>query len=403
MDSIRDINGVGAAAVSSLGSYKSKPRVTVVVGTRPEAVKLSPVVRALAPSARVRLVLTGQHEAIVDDLITELGLDADVCLGVMRPRQSLNQLTARLMDAFANELLTHRPDAIVVQGDTTSALCGALASFQEAVPVAHVEAGLRSHDLANPFPEEGNRSLIGQIARWHFAPTPIAVQNLVGEGRSIDSIVMTGNTVIDSLLWVRNRGLGSSVFQRTTGQRLLVTLHRRETQGAEMARLSETLGELARSLQLEVVLPMHPSPKVRESVTPALAGNTHVRLIEPLGYVDFVATLADADLVLTDSGGVQEEAPSLDIPVLIPRNVTERPEGVEASCARLVGTDPNRVSDAVRELITDPDARLRMARAVSPFGDGFASLRIARRLLADISADGASHVRLQASLGKASL
>jgi len=368
--------------------------ITVILGTRPEAIKLSPVVRALTTRTRVRLVLTGQHEEMVDDLIAELGLSPDTRLGVMRPRQTLNQLTAHLMDGLANDLVAHRPDALVVQGDTTTALCGALAGFHESVPVAHVEAGLRSYDRSNPFPEETNRCLIGQLAKWHFAPTRRAVQNLVAEGHCNDSIEMTGNTVIDSLLWVRRRGLGTSAFLGPADRRLLVTLHRRETQGTEMADLSRAVGEIARDLQLEVVLPVHRNPWVRESIIPVLGDHPNVRLVEPLGYLDFVATLADATLVLTDSGGVQEEAPTLCVPVLVARNVTERPEAVEANCARLVGTDPKKVMSAVCELITDRHAHSEMARVSNPFGDGLAGLRISERLVRDLTGEPkALHVR----------
>jgi UDP-N-acetylglucosamine 2-epimerase (non-hydrolysing) len=255
------------------------------------------------------------------------------------------------------------------------------------VPVAHVEAGLRSHDRTNPFPEETNRCLIGQLATWHFAPTPRAVTNLLEEGHRLDSIEMTGNTVVDSLQWVRDHGLGTSAFRGPAGRRLLVTLHRRETQGTEMLHLSEALGAVAQDLQLEVVLPLHPSPSVRESIIPALGANPNVRLVEPLGYLDFVATLADASLVVTDSGGVLEEAASLSIPTLVARNATERPEAMEANCARLVGTEPDQLRSAVRALFTDPKAHAEMARAASPFGDGHAGLRISNRLMGDLTAD----------------
>jgi len=364
-----------------------KSLITVVVGTRPEAVKLAPVVRALRTAAEVRLVLTGQHEELVEDLVAQLGLRPDARLGVMRPRQGLNQLSARLMETLAGDLVEHRPEAVVVQGDTTTALCGALAAFHEAIPVAHVEAGLRSHDRTNPFPEETNRCLIGQLATWHFAPTSRAVKNLVAEGHDSDSIEMTGNTVVDSLLWVRNRGLGATRFRGPVGRRLLVTLHRRETQGCEMRHLSEALGKVASDLDLEVVLPLHPSPSVRESITPALAPYRNVRLVEPLSYVDFVATLADASLVVTDSGGVLEEAPSLNVPVLVARNATERPEAIEANCARLVGTNPQNVIDGVYELITNTQAHKEMAHAASPYGDGCAGVRISKRLVRDLAGD----------------
>src|SRR5450432_1021183 len=368
-------------------SQASLPRITVVLGTRPEAVKLAPVLRALVGIAQVRLVLTGQHGDMVENLLNDLGLCPDIRLGVMSPRQTLGGLTARLMDSLADELTAYRPDAVVVQGDTTTAMCGALAAFYDAIPVAHVEAGLRTFDRANPFPEETNRRLIAQMATWHFAPTLRAAGNLLEEGQRVDTVYMTGNTVIDSLLWVRHHSLGTSAFATDRRPRLLVTLHRRETQGSEMLALCVGIGQVAEELDLNVVLPMHSNPAVRESVMPALAGNPNVKLVEPLGYLDFIATLADATAVVTDSGGVQEEAPSLGVPVLVARATTERPEAVQAGCARLVGTDPSAMVAAIRDVVTNRHTHATMARPVSPFGDGLAAHRIADTLIADLAAE----------------
>jgi UDP-N-acetylglucosamine 2-epimerase (non-hydrolysing) len=361
------------------------PLVTVIAGTRPEIVKLAPVVRALNVPTRVRLVLSGQHQDMVAELTDELGLRPDAQLGVMRERQTLNSLAARLIDSVSGDLTAHRPDAVVVQGDTTTALCGALAAFHESIPVAHVEAGLRSDDPCNPFPEEANRRLISELASWHFAPTQRAADRLVSERHDPGSIEVTGNTVVDSLLWIQNNGAGVSAFRGPPDRRVLVTLHRRETQGAEMLRLTAGLAQIASALRLELVLPLHRSPSVRESISACLADNPFARLIEPLPYRDFIATLADAAIVVTDSGGVVEEATALGVPALIARKVTERSEAVDANCARLVGTSPAQVAAGVRDLVTHRDTRTAMARRASPFGDGRAALRIRDRLVSDLT------------------
>jgi len=360
-------------------------RISVILGTRPEAIKLAPVVHAMAEHARVRVILTGQHKEMVDDLLSDLDLQPDVRLGAMRPRQTLNGLTGRLMEAIGADLDAHLPDAVIVQGDTTTAMCGALAAFHLGIPVAHVEAGLRSGNRTNPFPEEANRRLIAQLTTWHFAPTPRAASNLFREGHDPCSVHMTGNTVIDSLLWVRKKGLGVSAFSSSSPRRLLVTLHRRETQGLQMARVCQAIGAVAEALDMEVVLPMHRSPAVREGILPILRKNPMVRLVEPLGYVDLIATLAHATLVVTDSGGIQEEAPSLGVPVLVARDTTERPEGIEAGCAQLVGTDPFTISSSIRELVTNPKTHAAMARVQNPFGDGNAASRISARMLEDLT------------------
>ena len=362
--------------------------VDVVVGTRPETIKLAPVVHALgALGIGVRLVLTGQHREMVDDLLGPLGL-ADVetvRLAVMTPRQRLTPLASRLLLALDDHLGGSPAELLIVQGDTTSAMAAALAAFHAGVPVAHVEAGLRSGRLDDPFPEEMNRQMIARLATWHFCPTVGAAANLAREGVGSNRVMVTGNTSIDTLHWVRGRGLGRSAFgERREGRtRVLVTLHRRESQGETMRELATTLVELVGELDLEVVLPLHPSPAVREALVPTLGRCAAVRLVEPLAYVDFVATLAAADVVVTDSGGVQEEAPALNTPVLVVRETTERPEALAAGCARLVGTRPEGLRGHLRSLVHHPDARRAMTERGSPFGDGRAAGRIAARLVAD--------------------
>ncbi|WP_218005017.1 non-hydrolyzing UDP-N-acetylglucosamine 2-epimerase [Actinomadura macra] len=359
-------------------------RAMIVLGTRPEAIKLAPVVRAMnaSPDFEPLVVSSGQHREMLEPMLTALGVQAHTDLAVMRDRQRLAGLTGRLVTALEATMRDENPDVVVVQGDTTTAMCGALAASYEQIPVAHVEAGLRTGNLYNPFPEELNRRLIGPIARWHFAPTERAAVHLRAEGIPRAHVVTTGNTVIDNLHWMLHQGSGTSAF-RTTGERILVTLHRRENQGDGMRGLAGAIRRLAERGDCEVLLPLHKSPAVRESLLPDLSDHPGVTICEPLGYPDFTATLASCDLVLTDSGGVQEEAPSLGKPVLVLRATTERPEAIEAGVARLVGTDPDEVFAAASRLLDDTDERDRMARAVNPFGDGRAADRILDAMVRD--------------------
>lgn len=360
-------------------------KAALVFGTRPEAVKLAPVVRAMEPSTSLDpvVVVTGQHREMLDQMMAQLRLAAQHDLDVMHDRQQLSRLTARLVDGIGDLLSRNRPDVVIVQGDTTTTLCGALAAFYERLPVAHVEAGLRSNVLDNPFPEELNRRLVSTLARWHFAPTPRAADQLVAEGVDPKRIEITGNTVIDSLLWVRGQGGGSSAF-RTSARGVLVTLHRRENQGAAMRTMARTLLRLAAREDVEILIPLHLSPAVREALLPILGGHPRITVTAPLDYLDFTATLAASEIVLTDSGGVQEEAPSLDKPVLVLRDTTERPEAVATGAARLVGTDPDVIHDSAVSLLDDAAEYQRMAAAVNPFGDGHAAQRIVSRLSCDL-------------------
>jgi UDP-N-acetylglucosamine 2-epimerase (non-hydrolysing) len=359
-----------------------------VLGTRPEAIKLAPVVRAMsdAPELTPVVVVTGQHREMVDQMLGMLDVTVSHDLHVMRDRQELSALTARLMDGLGVVIRAERPDVVVVQGDTTTALCGALAAFYERIPVAHVEAGLRTGVADNPFPEELNRTLVGRIARWHFAPTLRAAANLEAEAVPDEHIVVTGNTVIDNLLWVRGQDVGATAFRTADGtRRVLVTLHRRENQGGDMAAIARSLRRLADRGDVELLLPLHRSPAVRDALLPVLGGHPAVTLTDPLGYFDFVASLAACDLVMTDSGGIQEEAPTLGKPVLVLRTTTERPEAVEAGAAKLIGTDPEDVYAHAARLLDDPGEHAAMAHAGNPFGDGRAAERIVTRLLRDIA------------------
>ncbi|MFI9234658.1 non-hydrolyzing UDP-N-acetylglucosamine 2-epimerase [Streptomyces sp. NPDC053079] len=363
-------------------------RAMLVLGTRPEAIKLAPLARAMAASPLFDpiVVTTGQHREMLHQMLELLQVEVAVELDVMRERQELSTLTARLVDGLGEVVREQRPDVVVVQGDTTSALTGALAAFYEHIPVAHVEAGLRTGVLDNPFPEELNRRLIGRMARWHFAPTPRAAGHLTAEGVPDAEVFVTGNTVIDNLLWVLEQDTGTNLF-RTDLRRVLVTLHRRENQGDKMRAMGKALRQLADRGDVELVLPLHKSPAVREALLPELTGHPHIRVVEPLGYVDFSATLAGCDLVLTDSGGIQEESPSLGKPALVLRTTTERPEAVEAGAAKLVGTEPQAILDAAVHLLDDEEEYRRMATAGNPFGDGRATERIVAQLAEDFGAD----------------
>lgn len=363
-------------------------RAMLVLGTRPEAIKLAPVARAMAVGEQFEpiVVTTGQHREMLHQMLGMLCVDVRIALDVMRSRQQLSELTARLVGELGGVLRDQRPDLVVVQGDTTTALAGALAAFYEKIPVAHVEAGLRTGVIDNPFPEELNRCLIGRIARWHFAPTERAAQHLKDEGVPTEQVFTTGNTVIDNLLWVLAEGTGTSAF-RTDARRILVTLHRRENQGERMRGMGRALTRLAARGDVEIVLPLHRSPAVREVLLSELKGQQGISLVEPLGYVDFAATLAECDLVLTDSGGVQEEAPSLGKPALVLRTTTERPEAVDVGAARLIGTDPEAIVTAAEELLDDAAVYRRMATAGNPFGDGRAAARVLAQLAEDFAAD----------------
>jgi UDP-N-acetylglucosamine 2-epimerase len=365
--------------------------VLVAVGTRPEAIKLSPVVEALARRGVPTFLLsTGQHHEMLAQTLAALGLEPDRDLALMRPDQSLAALSASLLTAADALLAEVEPSWVVVQGDTTTVAMVALAAFYRGLRVAHVEAGLRTGDRRDPFPEEMNRTLLGHLADLHLAPTPKAREHLLAQGVDPAAVRVVGNTVIDALFAMRERvrdrpladfGLG---FDLPAGRRLvLVTLHRRESFGAGLRAVCRGLRRLAEEMagEVEIVYPVHLNPNVREAAGEVLAGVPGVRLVEPLDYAAFVKLLTSATLVVTDSGGVQEEAAALGIPLLVTRRTSERPEALDAGVAELVGTDPDRLATTARRLLTDPALYAERAVPTDAFGDGRAGERIAELLL----------------------
>jgi UDP-N-acetylglucosamine 2-epimerase (non-hydrolysing) len=361
----------------------SPKRVMVIYGTRPEAIKLAPVIRALhaSPPLSPIVTMTGQHREIVDQVNNLFGISPDHDLNVIRARQSLDGLTTRVLRHLTLTLQESRPDAVVVQGDTTSTFAGALAAFYQRIPVIHVEAGLRTGDIYSPFPEEANRRLTTQVTTLHLAPTPVSQHNLLRNGVSAQDVLVTGNTVIDALLWTTEQCVeyDNEELEKLDSSEapvLLVTTHRRESWGMRMRGVAEAVATVARRHRdMTVVLPVHPNPVVRDALVPVLSGTSNVVMTEPLSYGAFARLLRRATVVLTDSGGVQEEAPSLGKPVLVMRDTTERPEAISAGAARLVGTDPERVLSAVDELLDDARIYNSMAGAVNPYGDGCAARR----------------------------
>ena len=363
-------------------------RIAIVIGTRPEAIKLAPVVLELAGSDDLRplVILTGQHREMVDQVLDLFGIRAQHDLDILQAGQTLTDVTVRALVGLEPVLKADRPDALIVQGDTTTAFAGALAAFYQGIPVAHVEAGLRTGDPRSPFPEEINRRLTAPLTAVHLAPTASSAANLLREAVDPETVYVTGNTVIDALLWTVERRVdygdpALAGLDDDPRRVLLVTAHRRESWGEPMRAIGAALGDLARNdPDLLVVFPIHRNPLVREAILPAVEGLANVVIIEPLAYGAFARLMARADVILTDSGGVQEEGPTLGKPVLVMRDNTERPEAVEAGTARLIGTDDRTIVEWVRRLLDDPVAYAEMANAVNPYGDGHASRRIAQAL-----------------------
>lgn len=359
-----------------------RPRVLVIYGTRPEAIKLAPVISALRASDHLDVVVavTGQHRAMLDQVNALFGIVPDIDLDVIQPRQQLHEMTGRILAGVTDTLRAVAPDAVMVQGDTTTSLVAALAAFYEKVPVLHVEAGLRTDERYDPFPEEINRRLTSQLASLHLAPTTSSRANLLRDGIAAADIAVTGNTVIDALLDVVGRSLpleDRAVSALADGPSVLVTSHRRESWGGPMARTANAIARLAKEFpDVSFLLPAHLNPVVREVLLPPLQGFDNVTITEPLSYSDFAQAMALSSICLTDSGGVQEEAPSLGKPVLVLRETTERPEAVEAGTVRLVGTDEDLIVRSASRLLTDTTAYDAMARAVNPYGDGNAAPRI---------------------------
>ena len=363
-------------------------KVAIVFGTRPEAIKMFPVVHALQRRQGVdtRVIVTAQHRGLLDQVLEIAGIVPDIDLDVMVPNQTLDGLTAKLIVELGKAFDAEKPDRVVVHGDTLTTMVASLAAYYRKIPVAHVEAGLRSGDIHHPWPEEVNRRVVACIADMNFAPTQAAADALMKESRDPASIHVTGNTVIDALLATRDRvrdtpamarGL-DDLAARFAGRRIVaVTTHRRENFGGGMESIARAIADIAARPDVAVIFPVHPNPNVRPIMDAVLGDLPNVAMIEPLDYPHFVRLLDMSHLVLTDSGGVQEEAPSLGKPVLVMRETTERPEGVDAGTARLVGADRERIVCEVLALLDDDAAYQAMARAHNPFGDGGAAERIA--------------------------
>lgn len=364
-----------------------KKRVMCVFGTRPEAIKLAPVVHALRRSERLEpiVVLTAQHREMLDQMLRWFEIQSDYDLDVMQPRQTLPELTARVLTGVDETLTKFKPDLLLVQGDTTTVMGASLAAHYHKIPVGHVEAGLRTEDRYNPFPEEMARRLTTRLSSVHFAPTQRAVDNLRREGIT-ENVYLTGNTVIDALFETieklngNGHAVDEALFGKTDFEKykvLLVTAHRRENWGNAMSEIAQALRQIADEFpDVQVLYPIHKNPVVRESIEPVFAGHPRLVLVEPLDYVPFVHAMRKCHFVLTDSGGVQEEAPSLGKPVLVMRTNTERPEAAEAGAAKLVGVAKSGIVDAARGLLSDQSEYKRMSSVINPFGDGTASLKI---------------------------
>lgn len=371
-----------------------KKKIMLVFGTRPEAIKMAPVYHALKRLSGefvTQVCATAQHRQMLDQVLQVFEIVPDIDLDLMRQGQDLFDVTSSVLLGMRDVLGSHRPDALLVHGDTTTSFASAVAGFYAGVPVGHVEAGLRTHDIRAPFPEEFNRQVVSKIARWHFAPTETSRNNLMAERVPAEAVTVTGNTVIDALFWVlkridedpdRRRDIEAIVgaqipFSPATQRYVLITGHRRENFGDRFMQICEALRELAARFEtVQFVYPVHLNPNVQTPVRNVLSGLNNVHLIEPLGYEAFVYLLKHCHLVLTDSGGIQEEAPSLGKPVLVMRDATERPEAVEAGTVRLVGADRKKIVAKVTELLEDEASYHSMARAHNPYGDGRASERI---------------------------
>lgn len=368
-------------------------RVLIVFGTRPEAIKMAPLALALAADARfdAKVCVTGQHREMLDQVLDLFAIQPAFDLNIMKPGQDLTDVTTAILQGMKGVFSQFKPDIVLVHGDTATTFATSLAAYYQQIPVAHVEAGLRTGNLYSPWPEEGNRKLTGVLAALHFAPTETSSQNLQREGVSTSNIVVTGNTVIDALLEVVNKLSHDKTLQQRFGRQfeflaperriVLVTGHRRESFGNGFERICQALADTAQAFpDVDIVYPVHLNPNVREPVNRLLGGIDNVYLIEPLDYLPFVYLMNRSHIILTDSGGIQEEAPSLGKPVLVMRDTTERPEAVAAGTVKLIGTEVAAITQHLHELLTDPAAYERMSFAHNPYGDGQACQRIVQAL-----------------------
>ena len=378
----------------SAGKSGVPPKVMVVYGTRPEAIKVAPVIKALEadPNLEPIVVVTAQHREMLDQVNQVFEIEPDVDLNLMAHGQTLNTIAGSVISKIDEVLADHEPDAVVVQGDTTTVMGAAIAAFNREIPVAHLEAGLRSGDINSPFPEEANRKIVSQIARVHLAPTMVSRSNLLADGVPDENIHVIGNTVIDALQWAVERPVEFSVpelqaLESDERRVLLVTTHRRENLGDNMVNIGKAMRHLATQYpDLLIVWPAHKNPKVRASIAPQIEDLDNVISIEPVEYGEFSHLINASDIVLTDSGGIQEEAPSLGKPVLVLRENTERPEAVDAGTVKLIGTATEKIISEVSRLLDDKKAYRDMANAVNPYGDGHSagrSVDILNELLGD--------------------
>lgn len=363
-------------------------KVLIVFGTRPEAIKMAPLVKEMKRRSEqfgVTVCVTGQHREMLDQMLEVFDIQPDYDLDIMQPGQDLYDVSARILLGMRDVLAKEKPDLVLVHGDTSTSTFAALAAFYQHIPVGHVEAGLRTGNIYSPWPEEMNRQLNGRLCTWHFAPTETAQENLLKEHVDDAHIVVTGNTVIDALHWVVASGKAvAPQFGRNENRRMvLITGHRRENFGDGMKHICQAINALAEQFKdVDFVYPIHLNPNIRRPVREIIDGSrSNVYLLEPLSYLEFVAMMQQCTLILTDSGGIQEEAPAFGKPVLVMRDTTERPEAIEAGSARLVGTDRNTIEQNVARLLTDPEEYNIMAHAVNPFGDGHAAERIADTIL----------------------
>lgn len=373
-----------------------------IFGTRPEAIKMAPVIQELRrhPEIETKVCVTAQHREMLDQVMDLFHLKADYDLNIMAQGQTLYDITGRVLRGLQEVFAKERPDCVLVHGDTTTTFTAALAAFYAQIPVGHVEAGLRTGNLLSPFPEEANRQLTGVLARYHFAPTETARANLLRENKKGENIYVVGNTVIDALLATVKKDYtfeDKEIEQIEEHKRvILVTTHRRENLGAPMHHVYRALRRLVDDIpDTEIVFPVHRNPLVREAVAEELEGHDRIHLVEPMEYEPFTNLMARSAIVLTDSGGIQEEAPSLGKPVLVLRDTTERPEAVEAGTVALVGTDEEAIYETAHRLLTDEAAYRQMAEAVNPYGDGKAAARIAGWLLynAGLADEAPDHFR----------
>ena len=369
-------------------------KILTVLGTRPEAIKMAPLIQQLASHSafEARVCVTAQHRDMLDSVLSLFNIQPEYDLDMMRSGQSLSSMTARMLEGLTSVMQSFKPDWVLVHGDTTTTFVASLAAFYQQIPVGHVEAGLRTGNLYSPWPEEGNRLLTSKLANLHFAPTEGAKEHLIRERVPADRVYVTGNTVIDALLQIK-RQLANAPLESLIGHLpsclkskdkkiLLVTGHRRESFGAGFDSICQALAEIARLYpELEIVYPVHLNPNVREPVNRLLSGIHNIHLVEPLDYLPFVCLMDRAHIILTDSGGIQEEAPSLGKPVLVMRETTERPEAIAAGTVKLVGTEKARIISEVTHLLENPDTWQAMSLAHNPYGDGQASQRIIQLLL----------------------